>query len=100
MLIFKFPGEKKRQKLWREGAQTEGVVIRQWWHSRRDGTYGIEFRVRFPDGSLADIKERFMTAQDQGWIGEGDVVPVRYWPSDLSSARLDVLALEAPIAAA
>ena len=92
----KWPGEKKRQKLWSEGAQTEGVVVKLWWHSRLQGTYGIEFRVKFPDGSTADVKERFLDASNQGYVSEGDVVPVRYDPSDFSKVRLDVPALEAP----
>lgn len=93
----KWPGEKKRQRLWDEGAQTEGVVEKVWWHSRLEGTYGIEFRVKFPDGSTADVKERFLDASNQGYISEGDVVPVRYDPSDLSKVRLDVPAIEAPL---
>jgi hypothetical protein len=93
----KWPGEKKRQKLWSEGAQTEGVVVKLWWHSRLQGTYGIEFRVKFPDGSTADVKERFLDASNQGYVSEGDVVPVRYDPSDYSKVRLDVPALEAPL---
>jgi hypothetical protein len=92
-----WPGEKKRQKLWSEGAQTDGVVVKLWWHSRLQGTYGIEFRVKFPDGSTADVKERFLDASNQGYVSEGDVVPVRYDPSDYSKVRLDVPALEAPL---
>ena len=67
----KWPGEKKRQKLWSEGAQTEGLVLKLWWHSRLQGTYGIEFRVKFPDGSTADVKERFLDASNQGFVSEG-----------------------------
>ena len=93
----KWPGEKKRQKLWSEGAQTEGVVIKLWWHSKLQGTYGIEFRVKFPDGSTVDVKERFLDASNQGYVSEGAVVPVRYDPSDYSQVRLDVPALEAPL---
>jgi putative oligomerization/nucleic acid binding protein len=93
----KWPGETKRQKLWSEGAQTEGVVVKLWWHSRLQGTYGIEFRVKFRDGSTADVKERFLDASNQGYVSEGDVVPVRYDPSDYSKVRLDVPALEAPL---
>jgi hypothetical protein len=93
----KWPGENKRQKLWSEGAQTEGVVVKLWWHSQLQGTYGIEFRVKFPDGSTADVKERFLDASNQGYVSEGDVVPVRYDPSDYSKVRLDVPALEAPL---
>ncbi len=61
------------------------------------GTYGIEFRVKFPDGSTADVKERFLDASNQGYVSEGDVVPVRYDPSDYSKVRLDVPALETPL---
>lgn len=93
----KWPGETKRQKLWSEGAQTEGVVVKLWWHSKLQGTYGIEFRVKFPDGSIANVKERFLDASNQGYVSEGDVVPVRYDPSDYSKVRLDVPALEAPL---
>ena len=93
----KWPGEKKRQKLWSEGAQTEGVVTNLWWHSKLEGTYGIQLRVKFPDGSTADIKERFLDASNQGYVAEGAVVPVRYDPSDHSQVRLDVPALEAPL---
>jgi hypothetical protein len=99
-LIFKWPGAKKREKLWREGARAEGVVLRLWWHSKLEGTYGIEFRVKFPDGSTADVKERFLTTTNQGVLAEGDVVRVRYDPSDYSKVRLDVPALEAPLHAA
>jgi hypothetical protein len=95
-LIFRWPGAKKRERLWREGAQAEGVVLRLWWHSRLEGTYGIEFRVEFPDGSTAEAKERFLTAEDQGWLFEGATVPVRFDPADHSKVRLDVPALEAP----
>ena len=99
-MIFRWPGEKKRQKLWREGSRTEGVVLSLWWHSKLEGTYGVEFRVKFPDGSTADVKERFLTTSRQGLVSEGDVVPVRYDPSDYSKVRLDVPALEAPLQAA
>jgi hypothetical protein len=96
-LIFKWPGAKKREKLWREGEQAEGVVTRLWWHSRLEGTYGIEFRIKLPDGSTKDVKERFLTASRQGLLAEGDIVPVRYGASDPSKVRLDVPALEAPL---
>src|SRR3978361_1462117 len=93
----KWPGEKKREKLWSEGAQTEAVVVKLWWHSKLQGTYGIEFRGKFPDGTTADAKERFLETDHQVHISEGEVVPVRYDPSDFSKVRLDVPALEAPL---
>jgi hypothetical protein len=96
-LIFKWPGGKKREELWREGTRAEGVVTKLWWHSKVSGTYGVEFRVKLPDGSTKDVKERFLTTSNQGFLAEGDVVPVRYDQSDPSKVRLDVPALEAPL---
>lgn len=71
-----------------------------WWHSKLNGTYGIEFRVKFPDGSTADVKERFLETSHQGLLSEGDVVPVRFDPTNHKKVRLDVPALEAPMKAA
>jgi hypothetical protein len=99
-LIFKWPGGKKRERLWRDGAQTKGVVTRLWWHSKVSGTYGIDFRVKFPDGSTVDVKERFMETNRQGFLAEGDVVPVCFDPTNHKKVRLDVPALEAPLKAA
>jgi hypothetical protein len=60
-------------------------------------SYGIKVRVKFPDGSTADHKQRFLSASDVGQISEGDVVPIRYDPSDYSKVALDTPALEAPL---
>jgi hypothetical protein len=98
----KLPGYKKWHKLVTEGAQTNGVVVERWVNNPDQGgwSYGIKFRVTFPDGSTADHKQRFLSASDVGYISEGDVVPVRYDPSDYSKVALDEPALEAPVKAA
>jgi hypothetical protein len=95
-----WPGEKKRLKLWSEGAQTEGVVVKVWWYADPIQHYGIVFRVKFPDGSSTDVKKRVLYVSDVGTISEGDSVPVRYDPSDYSKVVLDEPALEAPVKAA
>jgi hypothetical protein len=98
----KLPGYKKWHKLVTEGAQAKGVVVKRWVNNpdQGGGSYGIEFRVKFPDGSTADHKHRFLSASDVGYISEGDVVPVRYDPSDYSKVALDEPALEEPLKAA
>jgi hypothetical protein len=95
-----WPGERKTKKLWSKGAQTEGVVVKVWWYADAIQHYGIVFRVRFPDGSTADVKKRVLYVSDVGYISEGDSVPVRYDPSDYSKVVLDEPALEAPVKAA
>jgi hypothetical protein len=95
-----WPGEKKTQKLWSEGAQTEGVVVKVWWYADPIQHYGIVFRVKFPDGSTTDVKKRVLYVSDVGYISEGESVPVRYDPSDYSKVVLDEPALEAPAKAA
>ena len=95
-----WPGEKKAQKLWSKGAQTEGVVVKVWWYADPIQHYGIVFRVKFPDGSTTDVKKRVLYVSDVGYISEGDSVPVRYDPSDYSRVVLDEPALEGPVKAA
>jgi hypothetical protein len=95
----KLPGYKRWHKLVSEGAQTTGVVVERWVNNPDQGgwSYGIRFRVKFPDGSTADHKQRFLSESDVGRISEGDVVPVRYDPSDYSKFALDTPALETPL---
>jgi hypothetical protein len=95
-----WPGAKKTQKLWSEGAQTEGVVVKVWWYADPIEHYGIVLRVKFLDGSTTDVKKRVLYVSDVGSISEGDSVPVRYDPSDYSKVVLDEPALEAPVKAA
>jgi hypothetical protein len=86
------PGEKKRQKLWSEGAQTEGLVVH-----RSDTVEGINYlvtiRVKFPDGTTTEFK-KWLDWHDVGQLYEGSIVPVRYDSSDHSKVVLDVPALE------
>lgn len=86
-------GNKKRAKLYSEGAQTEGLVVH-----RSDTTEGINYhlsvRVKFPDGSATEFK-KWLDWHDVGQLYEGSVVPVRYDPSDHSKVELDVPALQA-----
>jgi len=81
-----------RKKLYKEGAQTEGLVVH-----RSDTTEGINYhvtiRVKFPDGTTAEFK-KWLDWHDVGQFHVGSVVPVRYDPSDHSKVVLDVPALE------
>jgi len=95
-----WPGKKKTEKLWSEGAQTVGVVVKVWWYDDPIAHYGIVFRVKFPDGSTTNVKKRVLYVSDVGSISEGDSVPVRYDPADYSKVVLDEPALEAPVKAA
>jgi hypothetical protein len=85
-------GNRKKAKLYDEGAQTEGLVA-----NRSDTTEGINYRVtirvKFPDGSTTEFK-KWLDWHDVGQLYQGSVVPVRYDPSDHSNVLLDVPALE------
>jgi hypothetical protein len=85
-------GNRKTAKLYREGAQTEGLVVH-----RSDTTEGINYhvtiRLKFPDGSTTEFK-KWLDWHDVGQLYQGSVVPVRYDPSDHSKVALDVPALE------
>jgi hypothetical protein len=85
-------GNKKRAKLYSEGAQTVGLVV-----NRSDTTEGINYRVtirvKFPDGSTTEFK-KWLDWHDVGQLYQGSVVPVRYDRSDQSKVVLDVPALE------
>ncbi|HEY1521792.1 MAG TPA: SHOCT domain-containing protein [Solirubrobacteraceae bacterium] len=84
-------GNKKRAKLYSQGAQTEGLV-----EHRSDTTEGINYRVtirvKFPDGSTTELK-KWLDWHDVGQLYQGSIVPVRYDPSDHSKVELDVPAL-------
>jgi hypothetical protein len=81
------------KKLYREGAQTEGLVVHR--ADTRDGiNYHVTIRVKFSDGTTTEFK-KWLDWHDVGELYEGSVVPVRYDPSDHSNVLLDVPALEA-----
>jgi Short C-terminal domain len=81
-----FGGHKK---LYAEGAQTEGVVVRVG-ESKTPGYYWYTVRVRFPDGSTTE----FEAPSDGFAFDEGQVVPVRYDPSNHKKVVLDVPVLK------
>ena len=85
-------GNKKRAKLYREGAQTEGLVLHRSDTTERIN-YQVTIRVKFPDGSTTEFK-KWLDWHDVGQLYQGSVVPVRYEPSDHSKVVLDVPALE------
>jgi hypothetical protein len=79
-----------KKKLYEEGAQTEGVVVRVGQAKDLTG-YWYTVRVKFPDGSTTEIKSG---SDGIGVLSDGDVVPVRYDPSNHSKVVLDVPVLE------
>jgi Short C-terminal domain len=87
-------GEKK---LLREGMEARAVVLKADY--RWDGMggthhiYRVELRVRFDDGSTAELHAKL----DKNKVGEyeqADIVPVRYDASDHAKIAVDVPALE------
>jgi hypothetical protein len=88
-------GEKK---LLREGIEARAVVLKadyRW--NGMGGThhlYRVELRVRFDDGSTAELHTK-LDKDKVGEYEEADIVPVRYDASDHSKIAVDVPALEA-----
>jgi hypothetical protein len=87
-------------KLVRDGAQIDGVVICS--HPPADtgqggvgNIYRIEVRVHFPDGSMAEFSSGRLDRYEVGWKLEGDIVPVRYDPTNRSRIEVDTPALTA-----
>jgi hypothetical protein len=94
-------GSKK--KLYAEGAQTEGVVIKASAVVNPltvNPGYGVVVRAKFPDGSTAEFTQGhlpsggYMYPESVGTPFVGQVVPVRYDPSDHSKVAIDLPALE------
>ncbi|HEX4109720.1 MAG TPA: SHOCT domain-containing protein [Solirubrobacteraceae bacterium] len=74
-----------KKKLYAEGAQTEGLVVGAA-PSKDPGWYWYTVRVKLPDGSTTEIR-----ASNDGFaLDVGDIVPVRYDPSNHSKVVLDV----------
>lgn len=83
-----------KKKLYSEGAQADGVVVKEGWSNDRIH-YRLVVRARFPDGSTTDFNSQFLDIHDVGSLHQGSVVPVRYDPSDHSKIVLDMPILEA-----
>jgi hypothetical protein len=83
-----------KKKLYAEGAQTEGVVLKQASANDRIH-FQVVVRARFPDGSTTEFRSQFLDVYDVGSLYQGSVVPVRYDPSDHSKIALDIPVLEA-----
>jgi hypothetical protein len=84
----------RKKKLYAEGAQTEGVVVKQASANDRIH-YRVVVRAKFPDGSTTQFTKGALDVHDVGYLYEGTVVPVRYDPSDHSKVVLDIPDLEA-----
>ncbi len=82
-----------KKKLYAEGAQTDGVVIKEAWSNDRIH-YQVVVRAKFPDGSTTDFRSGYLDVHDVGGLHQGSVVPVRYDASDHSKLALDVPVLE------
>jgi Short C-terminal domain len=88
-------GEKK---LLREGMEARAVVLKADY--RWDGMggthhiYRVELRIRFDDGSTAELHTK-LDRNQVGEYGQADIIPVRYDATDHSKIVVDVPALEA-----
>jgi hypothetical protein len=92
----------KHKKLYREGAQTEGVIIKATAvqdPKSVDPGYEVVVRAKFPDGSTTEFTQGrllgCMFPDTTGTPYVGQVVPVRYDESDHSNVVVDIPALEA-----
>jgi Protein of unknown function (DUF3592) len=83
------------KKLYEEGTQAEGVVVKSGRESPQQWHLHVTVRVKFPDGTTAEFKKGGLVASDVGTLYEGSIVPIRYDPSDYSKVALDVPALKA-----
>jgi hypothetical protein len=82
-----------KKKLYAEGAQTEGVVVKQASANDRIH-FSVVVRAKFPDGSTTEFRKGALDVHDVGYLHVGSVVPVRYDPADHSKVALDIPALE------
>jgi hypothetical protein len=86
-------------KLMRDGAQAQALVLDKnaWDVGEATGetkacTYTL--KVQFDDGSSVEIKRRVMN-HDAAWVGVGELLPVRYDPTDRTKIEVDEPALKA-----
>src|SRR5436305_5143930 len=92
------------KKLYRDGAETEGVVIKARAAVNPltvDPGYEVVVRAKFPGASTSEFTQGtlkggggWLYAQSVGIPYVGQVVPVRYDPSDHSKVAVDLPALE------
>jgi hypothetical protein len=83
-----------KKKLYQDGAETEGLVIKCWTEDVKARDINIRVRVKFPDDSVTEIVQRGLMAPIVGDLYQGSVVPVRYDPTDHSKAVVDLPALK------
>jgi hypothetical protein len=86
---------KTRERLLRDGATAQGVVIQQQLRAAVTGVlseYHVKVRVRFEDGSSIEFRQELDSAQ-VGRHAEGAMLPVRYDPTDHSKIVIDVPAI-------
>jgi hypothetical protein len=85
-------------KLLRDGAPIDGMVVssvaNDTYNNGIADAYRVTVRVRFDDGSSAEITRK-LHRREVGWQPEGAIVPLRYDPSDRSKIELDEPALVA-----
>jgi hypothetical protein len=92
------------KKLYRDGAQTEGVVVKATAEVNALTTnpgFAVVVRAKFPDGSTTEFTQGrlrdgggWMFAETHGSPYVGQIVPVRYDQSDQSKIAVDLPALE------
>jgi hypothetical protein len=82
-----------KKKLYAEGAQTDGVVLKQASANDRIH-FRVVVRAKLSDGSTTEFHSQFLDVHDVGSLYQGSVVPVRYDPSDHSKIALDLPALK------
>jgi hypothetical protein len=91
-----------KHKLMREGAEGQAVVLGEQRRGAgtRDWRQYLDARVQYPDGSLVEFSGHVLTSDiGRNFFEVGDVVPVRYDPTDPRRIVFDVPKLKAQKAA-
>jgi hypothetical protein len=86
-----------------EGVEAQAVVVASEVVPGSRGIWGckLTLRVHFEDGTTSEFSTTKRTIDlGGGVVTEGDILPVRYEPSDRSQIELDVDAIKAQAAAA
>ena len=86
-----------RDKLLRDGAQVDGVIIKapEYFRGSGDlrGRYPVTVRVRFDDGAVVEVDRKVPLSSGEHRVGF--VVPMRYDPADRDKLEIDEPALQA-----